>query len=233
MAEKIKFIEVVRTDAAYRPVPASKLVPDWYKDMDSYVGKRKIPTEDAKSQGTMKKCMPLFDSITSGYLILLPCDIYVSQKDGFPYFQWASHPVELISFHPLEQVHTYPKIAHYRVPKFNNIWGIKTSPGYSCLFTTPIHRDLPFSIFTGVVDTDQYHIPVTFPFLLNDPNYEGYIYAGTPIAQVIPFKRTSWVLEIEEASEKTLLENNKQTLSLQSSWYESYKSKWWHKKEYK
>ena len=42
-----------------------------------------------------------------------------------------------------------------------------------------------------MVDTDKYPIPVHFPFLLKK-NFEGLIKQGTPIIQVIPFKRESW-----------------------------------------
>ena len=52
-----------------------------------------------------------------------------------------------------------------------------------------MHRESVFTIMDGIVDTDSYNALVNFPFFLNDWSYEGLIPAGTPMAQVIPFKR--------------------------------------------
>lgn len=70
-------------------------------------------------------------------------------------------------------------------------WTIKTSKGYSCFFKNPSNDfSNPITLFEGVVDTDTYHNAVAFPFFVSDLNVDEYIIkAGTPICQVIPFKR--------------------------------------------
>ena len=77
-------------------------------------------------------------------------------------------------------------------PKWINPWGIKTPKGYSIFIKNLPHRESIFTILEGVVDTDEYHVPVNFPFVINDVNFEGLIPAGTPIAQILPFKRENW-----------------------------------------
>jgi hypothetical protein len=75
-------------------------------------------------------------------------------------------------------------------------WCIKTPKGYSSVFTHPINRpDLPFYTLGGVIDTDKWGEAGSHPFLLKK-GWEGIIPAGTPIIQIIPFKREGWVNKV-------------------------------------
>jgi hypothetical protein len=94
-----------------------------------------------------------------------------------------------------------------------------------------MHRESVFTILDGVVDTDKYTAPVNFPFVLNDWKFEGLIPAGTPVAQVIPFKRDSW--EIEIGQESHLTNQNKITGLLRSRFFDTYKIQYRQTKEYK
>jgi hypothetical protein len=76
----IVFTNTLNAPKEYYPQPASKIIPDWYKNMQSYVNGEKKPLQDSKVFSTIKKCMPVFDSISSGYIIPTPCDIWVTQK---------------------------------------------------------------------------------------------------------------------------------------------------------
>lgn len=235
MAELIRFTDTLYTDQKFRPVPAYKYLPEWYKNTDPYITGQKIPNADAKTQATIKRCVPVLDSLSLGYFILSPCDVFVSRREGYPFYQWSNSPLQpLITFHSITQAIEHPaRNKDYPIPKWANSWLVKTPKGYSCIFTTPFHRDAPFEILTGVVDTDTYSIPVNFPFVLRDLDFEGLIPAGTPIAQVIPFKRTSWRSEYQESSVQVTEELNKATTELNSRWYDSYRTRWWNKKEFK
>jgi hypothetical protein len=210
--------------------------------------------------GTIKKCMPVFDAITAGYVLLTYTDIYVSQqpvtygdsefyrKTGQvklltdkeieeqklsktqPYYEWDSK--EPIAFHPKDQAPTHPQNnGHMSYPKWVNPWAIKTETGYSTIFLQPVHRESPFTILPGIVDTDTYNAPVHFPFVLNDITFEGVIPAGTPMAQVIPFKRDVWEMEIGNQEElKSQIET---TRLLKTKPFDSYKSQFRQAKEYK
>lgn len=231
----ITFTNVYQTEAVELPKPASSFVPDWYKNLESYLNGSKKPTGDGNSAATAKKCMPVFDSITAGYIIALPADVYVSQQetpDGTkqPYFEWSSFG--LVQFHPAEQAPNHPsRNGHMAYPKWINPWAIKTPKGYSTLFVQPFHRESVFTILPGIVDTDNYSAPVNFPFVLNDITFEGMIPKGTPIAQVIPFKRESWEMQI--GGEKELREQITITNKLQTKFFDRYKSMFRSPKEYK
>lgn len=224
---KITFINTNNIDLKYQPVPASQMIPEWYRNTMSYIDGKKKPDGDGGNTATIKKCIPVFDAITSGYLIVSPADIYVSKKDDIMWYEWASG--FKVEFHPVVQALNHPARKDAPYPKWINPWGIVTPSGYSCLFTQPKHRDLPFTILDGIVDTDTYHSPVNFPFQLNDLSWEGLIPAGTPIAQVIPFKREQWKIQLSNDIDKP----EKSHRLLRSKFFDSYKNQFWHRKEYK
>lgn len=211
------------------PKLASQLVPEWYKQTDSYINKEKKPSGTGSTSATIKRCMPVFDAITAGYIIESPADVYVSIKDGAQWFEWSDFG--LIDFHPIEQAPNHPNKKPFSYPKWINFWSITTPKGYSTLFVQPFHRESVFTILPGIVDTDQYTPPVNFPFVINDPFFEGLIPKGTAIAQVIPFKRDSWTMKLGD--KKNLEAQFKVAKKLQNKFFDKYKSAFWTKKEYK
>jgi hypothetical protein len=233
---QITFTNVLSVPEDYAPVPAYKLVPDWYKDLESYMGGEKKTDGKANVPATAKRCMPMFDLITAGYIIVTHCDIRISQvpdSDGetHPYYEWPYYSA--ITFHPKEQlpVHPYDTGHKKNYPKWMNTWGIKTPPGYSTLFVSPFHRETPILAFPAFVDTDIYTAPVNFPFVLRDPKMEGIIPAGTPIIQVIPVKRDQWQMSI--GTQKDLVEQDRITAKLRTKIFDSYRVQYRQLKEYK
>jgi len=219
-----------RLDYVAKPVPASTKLPQWYKDMPSYVNGKKEYSEG--TNGTIKKCMPVFDAMTAGYLVLLPCDVYVSRNaDGAPNFNWSIE-YKVVTEHPKEQVDTF-KVSNKNGPEFlkwSNPWKVTVPKGWSVLFTQPMHRDdLPFTILPGVVDADTFTLSVQFPFVL-EKNFEGVIPEGTPIAQIIPFKREEWVSSYSSVPIAVTQKN----LQKHSVLFENrYKKTFWNRKVYK
>lgn len=243
MAQIIKFTNFFGTNEIFPPEPAYKNIPDWYKDLESYIGGEKKPTGSGETTGTIKKCMPVFDAINSGYIIKSQVDVFVTQKEAedqngnfigtMPWYEWANFGA--LSFHTVEQALTHPgrqdlpKWASY--PKWVNPWSIETPSGYSCLFVAPFHRESIFTILPGVVDTDTYTAPVNFPFVLNDWKFEGLIPAGTPIVQVIPFKRDEFKMEFGNSQD--VVEKQKVTQKLRTRFFDSYKNQFRSFKAYK
>jgi hypothetical protein len=237
----ITFTDSVGVSKEYSPIPASKNIPNWYKDLDSYTSKlkEKVPDGKGSTTGTIKRCMPVFDAIGSGYIITSYTDVFVSQKEELdennnvvkaPWYEWPSF--KALDFHPLEQAPSHPyKKDNFSYPKWINPWSIKTPPGYSVLIIQPVHRDSVFTILPGVVDTDTYSAPINFPFTFNDPNFEGLIPAGTPIAQIIPFKRDDWKMTF--GNEKNLEEQKNTFKKLRNKIFDSYKTQFRQPKEYK
>lgn len=220
-------------DESYYPVPASKEVPEWYKSMEASKGSSKENPLLVYDSQTIKRCMPVFDAITTGYILKTFTDIYVNpSKDGAgTEVRWAYDTQDTISFHGSWQLQNYKNMKIDKdVPKFRSPWFIKTPPGYSCLFISPLHRPpVGFKIMEGIVDTDQYKTAVQLPFLLED-GFEGLIPAGTPIVQVIPFKRTDFKMRI--GGEKELAESLKDFHTLKATFINGYRNKFRVKKNY-
>jgi hypothetical protein len=191
------------------PVPAAKALPEYYRAMPGAT--TDTPTFNASGDpgSTMKKCMPVFDSMSAGYVIRLVTDVYVDNADGGgKSFVWPANDFTAISSHPGGQFPGLPIGPEYdqtSAYKFHNPWQVVTDPGYSCLFVHPMwHYGLPFHVFPGLVDTDQHPVPVNFPFLMRS-DFTGYLRKGTPIVQVIPFRREEFVGsdgEREESSDR-------------------------------
>jgi hypothetical protein len=126
----------------------------------------------------------------------LPADIFFEDNPGSdkPNISWSIDQIKAIDLHSKAQFENFDQGAEYysTAIKFNNPWAIKTPPGYSCLFIQPSMRDdLPFKVVPGVVDTDKFPSPVNFPVFFKK-GFTGMIEMGTPIVQIIPFKREEW-----------------------------------------
>jgi len=225
----ITFTNISGFDDLEKPEPASKFIPDWYKNMESYMGGEKKPDGTAKTTSTIKRCMPVFDAMTAGYVVKLPADVYVRIKNGEQFFEWSS--LGLIAFHPVEQAPTHPLKNKHAYPKWTTHWSIRTPKGYSTLFVQPMHRESVFTILPGIVDTDEYYAPVNFPFIIKDPEFEGLIPKGTPIVQIIPFKRDSWTMQF--GGEKEIKEQSENLKTLGTKFFDRYKNMFRQNKEYK
>lgn len=223
--KNIIFTNASGFDGIEKPKPASAHLPDWYKSMQSYTEDKKKPNGFGGTTGTIKKCMPVFDAITAGYILTLPADIYVS-KTGF---EWANF--DLIQYHPVEQAPTHPAGNGLPYPKFMNPWSIKTPKGYSILLIEPMHRDLPFNVLPGIIDTDKYPAPINVIFSMKDLEFEGIIPKGTPFAQVIPFKRETWMMKIGNA--KDLQHQKEIFMQLRTKFFDGYKTMFRSDKQYK
>jgi hypothetical protein len=188
--------------------------------MESYVGQNKTPPLGGGTPSTIKRCMPVFDAMSFGYILKTYVDLNIFKKDGLTHYQWADFHSAL-EFHPSHQAELHPSNNGDPFPKWMNPFAIKTPKGYSCFFVEPFHRDLVFSILPGVVDTDKYPAQVNFPFVLKDKNFEGVIPAGTPLVQVIPFKRDSW--ESEYGDEEDIKDAKRITNSTKTVFFDAYK----------
>jgi hypothetical protein len=230
MTKEITFTNTSAFEDMDKPQPATKFIPDWYKNMESYIGGVKKPgSGNDKTVATVKRCMPVLDAITAGYIITLPADVYVSLKDGMQYFEWSNFG--LVEFHPVIQAPEHPLKNEHSYAKWMNPWSVKTPSGYSTLFVQPFHRSSVFTILPGIVDTDTYFAPVNFPFVIDDPKFEGLIPKGTPIAQCIPIKRDVWNTQL--GKEKELKGIRNLMIAVHTQFFNKYKTMFWHRKEYK
>ncbi len=155
------------------------------------------PVPDGGADLTIKHCMPFIDALTTGFIIPLQADIHV--KGGEFNWDWPHDEIPL-GFHFPTQAPGVPFIDEDEVViKAHNFWSIHTDPGYATLFTHPLNRlDLPFRTLSGVVDTDSFDaLPVHFPMVWVDRDFDGTLPAGTPIAQCMPIERGRADIQIE------------------------------------
>lgn len=196
---KIKFIapDPHVMEVREKPRPASEFVPDWWKTMPPYSNSKKLNL-DPRPNVTAKKCFPLLDGITAGYIATLWADLLVTQTESGPYVKWNTH-VDVLEAWSHDQSSSYevPEGFSRTVFKYFHGWVIETPPGYSCLITHPIgYPNLPIKTITGVIDTDSLKTFANSPFFIKE-GFEGIIEKGTPMFQIIPFKRDSWESEYE------------------------------------
>jgi hypothetical protein len=181
---------------------------------------------------TAKRCFPLLDSITTGYIVPLWSDILVTlNSDGTPYIKWATKEAVLDMWSP-EQISNYETPEGYSKLVFKNLhgWIVETPKNYSCFITHPVgFPNLPFRSIGGVVDTDNFKGLINVPFVIKE-GFEGIIEKGTPMFQILPFKRDNWESEISsQTKEKTFFELDKLYSKMISSYGRFFRSK----KEYK
>lgn len=175
------------------PVPAKLCLPDWFK---------RLPAVDdgvmsATNNGlTVKRCMPFLDAMTLGFILPLAATTRLEIKEGGKTVEagWEFDKV-MVSNHGSHQIAGHPLDG--RPPmKFHNYWTIRTPPGWSCLFVAPFNRaPLPVAIVAGVVDTDSYHSLINFPFFATGSDGVHVLEKGTPLVQVIPFRRADAALK--------------------------------------
>jgi hypothetical protein len=182
------------------PVPAAAGLPDWLKTMPPQA----VNDLNQRNEDTVKRCPPFVDAMTHGFLMPLICDLRIENgeihwdNDAFPpggSLPFARAP---INFHVPNQVSGTPLFEADRfLIKFHNLWTIEAPEGYAVLFTHPFNRfDLPFTTLTGLVDCDRYTDNwIHFPARWNDPDFSGVLPKGTPVAQCVPVRRESWVIE--------------------------------------
>jgi hypothetical protein len=224
------FVDYIDINA---PIPATRSIPEWYKNLNLYTDQnyKLFINPNRQNNLTAKACVPLIDSMSIGYIITMPCDVEVVDPNVYGYkFVWGVD-WDVIGEHSEKQVN---KIGIYeefekRPYKFNGIWRVKAPKEYSILYTHPFYNfHLPFLTTTGIVDSDLYDTQINIPFFMKK-NFIGTIKKDTPIAQIIPIKRETWKSEIKkyQISHKYFLNN----IKLKN--FRSYKHRFWNSKKYK
>jgi len=211
--------------------PSKNFLPDWYKGTKGFNQKTISFNENGIVNKNFKSCMPFFDSLTSGYTVQLWCDLHFKlNDDGSHYVSWGATRPNPIDFrNPEENPIPVPngyEPSHY-VWKFP--YAIQTPKNYSALITHPFNRfDLPFLSLSAIVDIDSTMGPGNIPFFIKD-NFEGVVEAGTPILQIIPFKRDNWTSERDDKVFKVGEYNNNNS---NRKFFGYYKNNLWKRKDY-
>ena len=207
-----------------RPRRSSKFMPSWYKDLQ-----KNGPT--AIGAGTAKACVPMLDALSNGFIVPLWSDLYVKRtiEDGNVSITmtFSSDISELDSHGPEQVGEKFPITSE--IFKIENPWRIKTPSNYSVLIKSPPHGNNMFNILEGIVDTDTFHLPINLPCQwIGGHEGEWLIPKGTPLYQVIPFKREAFEIECGVQDE---VELQQMKYRLQTTFKDRYRNMFWSKRK--
>jgi hypothetical protein len=198
--------------------PAKSFVPDWYKTTKSISKNiKRLPL----STSSFKMCTPFQESFTSGYMISLAVDLAVEIVNGNSYISWTDQNSIYVEIRNNKENSNIPVPIGCSAQQFafktKNV--ILFPKGYSALITHPFNRfDLPFVVPSGIVDGEFLLTPGNIPFFIKQ-DFEGIIPMGTPIIQILPFKRENW----SSKKDNTLLQKSfnviQTTLNSTTGWY--------------
>jgi hypothetical protein len=200
MAKNINFRARSKTefDVQPKPYPAVKQLPEWFLNSKPYADKPGWPNDgklyfrNREANATYKKCVPLLDGLSAGYIIPLWADVMVEQNNGFPELYWKTQ-ADIFSLHGQPSTEIPAPTGYQQVVyKYHNAWIPQTPKGYSCLIISPLgYNDLPFKAVPAIVDTDSSTLELVFPMWVKE-GFEGIVEKNTPMVQIIPFKRDDW-----------------------------------------
>ena len=222
------------------PQPSSKTnIPDSYKKLPKYLGgfDKFMNFGGNANNLTVKSCLPVIDSLTAGYTFCTPYDIQIQRLNNYVTPQFAAHTPGLSPFITRRsdmtmETHHLKNLEGYDAVEFNWIphWSIRTPKGYSAMFVHPLNRpDLPFYTIGGILDTDGWGAAGNHPFAFKK-DWEGIIPAGTPVVQIIPFKREDWKSTADKSMTKEYLKN---IFDRDKKLKDYYKLTHWQSKQYK
>jgi hypothetical protein len=242
--QKIEFIyhDQLAYEMGIHPQPAKNFIPKWHKDMKPYHKNffnpdgKKIIVENRSSNASAKKCTPMLDSIISGYIVPLWCDVQIRQtknqetKEWFPSITWRIKK-DVFELHgPSSREIPAPFGYDQEVFKFITWFRIKTPKGYSVMVHTPSgHYNLPFYAIPAIIDSDKSVIDNNFPCWIQK-GFEGIVEKGTPMAQVTPFKRINWKANASLISYEEHIRF--EDIGFNSNILNNYVKNIWSKKEY-
>ena len=181
------------------PIPAKDYIPRWFRKLPA-VDPNRVSTGDTGL--TVKRCMPFLDAMTTGWIIPLAATVRLEiTETGHTVNAGWDFDRTMVSLHAPHQVAGHPS-SHLPPCKFHNYWTVVTPPGWSCLFIDPLNRpNGVFETVSGIVDTDTYASEVHFPFFATGEDGLHVIEQGSPLVQVIPFRRSATDLNAEIRAE--------------------------------
>lgn len=237
---KIKFLQAYPhlADVFPLPEPGTKNIPTWYKNQPGVTGPSPDVPENGSLRLSVKKCQAFFDAMAVGYVLKVPVDIYIDTTEGKLDIQLPGEMqrfrAELIAHHSTEQISHFQineGIYINQILRIHPTWMVSTPEGYSTLFMQPMHQaPTPLKAVEAIIDTDKFWSDGHLSFFI-EKNFKGVIKQGTPLAQVFPFKREDWQMEIDKEfdPEKT----NLQRRVVRSTFQNGYRVKFWQKKNFK
>lgn len=168
-------------------------LPGWFKS-------------SGKHRGSIRKCAGTQDLLTMGLTIPMWTNIHFRPSPiglGWEYAMgdFSAEPLKFVnSPFSYESTGSCPmtnirKIENSEYPKLVNPWCFVTAPGWSSMILPiPYEPNENYDILPAVVHTDFYH---NVNIVLNLKNDQPFMIRwNTPLARIIPFKRTPELTEV-------------------------------------
>ena len=237
MNNNIEFIAIDKYafEVCPRPFPASQAIPQWWKDASPYIKSednpdgKKIIINNHESNASFKKCTPMLDMLSSGYIVPLWTDVQVRNIDGSPVITWRTGR-DVFQLHNGQEVEI-PDGYQKSQFKFLNQWIPKLPKGFSALvIPCPGYPNNPFRVISAIVDYDKTKHPLYPPMYLKN-DFEGIIERGTPMFQIIPFKRNNWKSNFSFLEDGQFIINEDRDVN--ATMVNNYVKHFWEKKTYK
>lgn len=178
-----------------QPYISSTKLPDWWKEQD-------------KNPGSIRRCYGTQDYLSLGITLPLWSNVYVRQSPNGNSFELRMDSIAYADQKPNFYIEGFPASSVNEkcpfssqreiegpFPKLVTPWLYKTAPGYSSLIMPMSLEPNPnYEVMPGVVHTDYYHhINIV---LLIKTSKEFMIPIGTPMYQIVPFKRSDKIKQI-------------------------------------
>lgn len=216
LIEVVSIIEGLETVKEALPRKSNKFIPEWWKETPLVYGEKSINKQDA---GNVKACPSFPDYFSNGLVVPMWVDSIISYDEenatwrwvtAHNSFSWSSHGNEqFLDYVPFEHMGSKVKF----VFKALCPWKLITPPGYSILQLPMFyHYTQEFTVFPGVVDTDRSHF-INAQVGFTSDKKEIFIERGTPLFQVIPFKREKYNIEVRSQTEEDKKKFRNQDLS--------------------
>ncbi len=166
-----------------RPVPASDMQPGWLDKLPAQV------TTGGRCAPGLRQCDLVTGAIGLGILILLPTDITL--QGGEIRWDWdppmladADLPRAPVAPYAPERARGAPYTRNRVLIRFVNFWRLEPPAGHALLISHPHgYPDLPFQTLTGRITGSSQREQLHFLAAL-EPDFEGRIPKGVPIAQI-------------------------------------------------
>lgn len=191
------------------PVRAGEVPLDGYRHLPSKDGVR-LSARDSKL--VARSCSSFREAMKVGWVLPLAARVRLEIRDqGRSVTADRGGERVMVSRHSIYQL-AGDNTQATPPSQFHNYWTIRTPKGWSCLFIPLLNR--PGSVFevaAGVVNTDEYNAPIHFPFFVTGADGSYALDRGTPLVQVIPFRREDVDMEasfgVESSTEAQLREH--------------------------
>jgi hypothetical protein len=213
------------------PKPASSYKEDWYDKISAFYQMDDLYSEDYMENLTLKHCLPFRDSLQAGYIQETWQDVsFTLEDEGMLRYVFPISP-DIIGHRDRSSLPMGSEF-HKTEFVFKMPWAPHTPPGWSVIVTQPFNRPgSPFFVPSAIIDSDLLNYSMgqaNVPFYLKK-DAPRLIKSGTPMYQIIPFKRENWVSETREfdaKAQRTLVSK------LRKHFWGGYKKYIWQKKSY-